>query len=340
MASEAILADDLHRAFAEAAKSVGAIVERHLRLAGRTVRFRFAGHALKEKFMPSMAPFRAEADEHPALTIHFADTGSTGVRRPRLPWPIEAFDARGVPQVAMDPAVSVALRPISGALAVFDARTKCAFYWVASAEIIPPWEVAAPVRAILAWWAAREGFQLAHAAAIGAGHGGVLLSAQGGSGKSTTAISALLAGFRFVGDDYVLLSEQGGRRFAHCLYATAKLFPDSPMAGEFPDSMEAGIDEKATIHLNGRFKDQLTESLPINAIVVPHVNPHGPILKPLSPPAVLRALAPTTLLQLPGSGATTLRFLAGWAQQLPGYSLGLGPDLQANLDTIRTLLPS
>ena len=115
------------------------------------------------------------------------------------------------------------MSPTVGTLCSYDPATRLALYWAQAAEHIPPWEIASPLRAILGWWALENDDLLVHGAAVGWAEDGLLLTAQGGSGKSTTALACLQAGLNYTGDDYVLLSGQAPDIYS--LYNTAKLYP-------------------------------------------------------------------------------------------------------------------
>ncbi|MDR1744119.1 MAG: hypothetical protein LBR48_09960, partial [Dysgonamonadaceae bacterium] len=74
---------------------------------------------------------------------------------------------------------------------------------------------------------------LAHSAAVGINGKGALLSARGGGGKSTLAVSAMLGGFEYVADDYVFLSKENDKLFACPIYSTINLNPE--MFAKMPD---------------------------------------------------------------------------------------------------------
>ncbi|GAB7140743.1 hypothetical protein RsTz2092_06950 [Deferribacterales bacterium RsTz2092] len=71
----------------------------------------------------------------------------------------------------------------------------------------------------------RQNALLAHAAAIGVNGKGALLCARGGHGKSTLALSALIDGFQYVSDDYIVLARDGEHKnlCAYPIYSCATL---------------------------------------------------------------------------------------------------------------------
>ena len=63
--------------------------------------------------------------------------------------------------------------------------------------------------------------RLTHAATLGLGGFGALITGASGSGKSSTALAGLLNGLDSVGDDYVVV-EQGARVVAHPVFTVFK----------------------------------------------------------------------------------------------------------------------
>lgn len=335
---------DLHGAFARAAERVG-VIEQTVRIAGRSVRLCVAGRPLFDRMTPAFAHLVVPDPEAAALTVHMWDTASSGVRPPAPPWPADAYRERG--EIRHDHDFRAAFNMMSGVLTVVEAGDAEATVWVRDAGALPLWETAAPLRALLGWWVPSGGGQLAHGAAVGTDRGGVLLTARGGSGKSTTALSCLDAGMRYVGDDYVVVTG-GGAPAVHSLYASAKLVPGNlrerlPHLADLAQASGAeapGADPfaKVVLMLQEHFGRQMAKRLPLRAILVPHVAADGPHLAPLSSAEVLAALAPTTVFQLPGAGSGALDLLSDVVERVPTYALALGPDLGANVQAIRELI--
>ena len=89
------------------------------------------------------------------------------------------------------------------------------------------------------------------------------------------------------------------------------------------------------LDVHGYRPDMVRSSLPIDAIVLPSVGSgQGPKLQPASGAAALRALAPTTLLQLPGAAHARMRAMADLVRRVPAFSLELGADMSAVPDLI------
>jgi hypothetical protein len=319
----------------------------HVALGSSAARMVFAGEALLERFAPAFAHLAEDADATalPAdgLTVLLWDSASSGIQPPRPPWDPGQFLARGEISHNFDDLLRLSFRIDSGVLSLYDARTRTAICWVRDPAAMPPWEEAAPLRPILAWWAEHAGRQLAHGAAVGTADGAVLLAARGGSGKSTTALACLEAGMLYLGDDYVML-EPGHPPSAASLYATAKLIPAN-LDDRLP-SLRAWVtgrhdveQDKVTLSLHGPFRDQIARSLPLRAIIVPSLAPDGRLaLTPATGGDALTAIAPTTLFQLPNAGSQALQQMAALVAEVPRYRLALDRDLSVNVQAIQDLI--
>ena len=212
----------------------GAIVH-DLRLGGAHVRLRLAGDALDPVLVPALRHARIPTPaREPDLTIDAWDDLSTGVRPPAFPWRPEDVRERGEIQGFNNAAIRTLYHaggPGPGrdfhALSMVDTVVRTAWFSVASAECVPWYERAAPLRAILHLGLHAPGRLLVHAAALGRGGTGMLLAGPAGSGKSTTALACVLAGLDYCGDDYVVLDLRGATPTAHSIYGTAKVVPST-----------------------------------------------------------------------------------------------------------------
>lgn len=316
-------------------------------LGSSAARMVFAGAAVFERFAPAFAHLTRGADAgalpRDGLTVLLWDSASSGILPPRPPWDAGQFLARGEISHSFDEHLRLSFRIDSGVLSLYDARTRTAICWVRDPAAMPPWEEAAPLRPILAWWAEHTGRQLAHGAAVGTAAGAVLLAARGGSGKSTTALACLEAGMLYLGDDYVML-EPGSPPSAASLYATAKLIPAN-LDDRLP-SLRAWVtgrhdveQDKVTLSLYGPFREQIVPALPLRAIIVPSVAPDGRLaLTPATGGDALTAIAPTTLFQLPNAGGQALKQMAALVAGVPRYRLALDRDLSVNVQAIQDLI--
>lgn len=334
--------NDLRAAFDRAAEH--GVHEQTVRIAGRIVRFRVVGAGLVERMTAAFAHLRTPETDEPDLTVRMWDSSTTGVNPPAPPWPNDAYRERG--EIRHDYEFRAAFNMMSGVLSVLDGVD--ATLWVRDLEALPLWETAAPLRTLMGWWVPTVGGQMAHGAAVGTELGGVLLAARGGSGKSTTALSCLNAGMLYAGDDYVVVTDDA-QPSVYSLYASAKLVPEN-LEERLPHlaalAQASGVEahgqtafSKVVLMLQEHYASQMVETMPLRAIVVPHIAEDGrTALSPLSARDVLQALAPTTVFQLPGANASSLDLLSDIVTRVPGYSLAVGTTLATNVEALSDLI--
>lgn len=334
------------RAAAAAASEEAGWDERHLAIADRRIRLRFAGRPLVDALLPAVAHLETDlrAETRPDLDVLLWDSRSTGVALPEIRWRREDVGALGEVQGYNDERLRTALLPMSRALSVFDREAGSAVFWANDVGELTWSERANPLRVILHWGLTAPGRRLVHAGAVATEHGGVLVAGPSGAGKSTVTMACLDAGFDFAGDDHVLLTFGADRVVAHALYGTAKLHRDAPwrVPALAPlvvnhAALEAGAesgplhpDEKLVADIRRWRPDRLRDVL-VSGVVIPHIvaRPESR-LRPVGSGETLRALAPSTLMQLPrvGEGAG-LSDLADVVRRAPGHVLELGTDTAA-----------
>lgn len=318
---------ELERSFERATNARGRVT-RNIEIGGRLVELRLAGAELCEPLTRAFSHVVA-GEGAPALTICVAESASTGVS-PRL------ASRPGRPSGG---ALRCIYEPDSRVVHCFQPERRLAFYWVHARETLKAWDLAAPFRQLLAWWAETLGAQLAHGAVVGSGSAGVLLAGPSGSGKSTLTLACLRRGLCTLGDDYVWI-EPGSPYQAHSLYCTLKLhgglLPTKPgdVAGA-PDDPGA----KTTVFLTDLPGAQLARALPLRAVAALRIAARPlPFVRRASAMEVLSALAPSSLLQLPGSGAGSLGRLASLVRETPTFVLELGNNHSANTEAVTGLL--
>ncbi len=315
-------------AWGRAAVRLGRI-ERDFIIGGHRLRIELAGPALEPLLTDAFAHLAADCPGEPELTVRAWDSVSAGEPLPPGMGSINDYGRAARTGFLPEGTIRASFQRADFGLSVMDPGARLAGYWIPDGvgftplPQLPFYGRASPLRAILSWWTAGYGMQLAHAAAVATEAGGALLTGTGGSGKSTSAVACLLAGMDFGGDDYVLL-EPGPRPFVHSLYSSAKLGgEDSPLRLPFePDACEF---DKGIYMLHRRFPKQTVAGFPIRAVVAPKVTGVArPVYRRISPAAALTALAPTSLLQLPGAGAAALAAFRAVVSAVPCYALEMG----------------
>jgi hypothetical protein len=334
MASIAALKADLSALrdnFARASDEAGHVV-RDLHVAGHDVRLSYAGAAMLDMQFPSFAHVETELIQEPALTVHIWDSSSTETPAPALPPTRGGDEVRGTLYYFGDDTVKAAYQPGTDTLSVFDLASREAWYWTNDARELPYWDRAEPVRQILHWWLDSLGAQRLHAGAVGNESGGVVIVGKSGSGKSTTALSALDSPLAYAGDDCVAVATDP-EPFVYSLYNTGKLHPGH--LEKFEELRPAvsnlgGLDyEKAIVYIHAHFPEKTASGFPLRAVLLPKITGGETRVVPVSPATGLAALAPSTILQLPPIEPRAFAAMARLVERVPSYRLELGPDVRA-----------
>ena len=322
-------------------------------IAGHAVRLRIAGSGFADKLPGALAHLRRPSTEAPSLTVHAWDDESTGTSLPRLLSrylhfvQMHCFDYLG-PRNEMTDFHGSRIRAIMHLdpviVSLFDAERSVALYWTRDVTRIPIWDWGTPLRVILNEWAKLHGLFLAHSGAVGLAEGGVIFAGKSGSGKSTSALACLGHGaLLYAGDDYSLLSVTAQPQ-VHSLYCSAKLkgIPDFERFAQLlplvvnRDHLER---QKALVLLHDAFREQVTAGFPLRAILVPRITGRPETtIEPSTPIAALRALAPSTLLQLPGDGRETMAQLSALVRRVPVYGLNTGTRMRGIAESVEALL--
>jgi hypothetical protein len=328
--------------FSDACRRAGGIRTCSYTIAGYHIRLCFAGPALVPKLTLALDHLAPPTSPTPDLTIHIWDSMSTGSTPPPLPTDVPGSGALNRRLLYEAPPVRAVFKPGRQTLSVLDDACGQAWFWCVDAAEVPYWERGTPLLLILHWWLSAHNRQLVHAGAVGTEQGGVLVVGRGGSGKSTTALTSLLAGLDYASDDFVLVSANPAP-MVHSLYNSGRLEPHH--IRRFPEllPMITNADEldteKALIFVKQFAPSRASRGFPLHAILLPTVTGRADtrIVK-ASAGATLAALAPSTIFQLPGAGAPALSAMAGLARRVPGYVLELGTDLSGIAPVIRILL--
>jgi hypothetical protein len=331
--------DALRGLFVQAAKRCG-VVERRYRIAGSEVAVRFAGPAMLDRIGGSFEHLSSESGDAPALTINVWDSESSGGEAPAIVGSEFADDGTGPIYYYENADVRALGRWRT--LTAYDSSAAEGWFWAPGAGEMLSWDWASPLRAILHWWLGRRGVLQVHGGAVGFADGGVVIVGRGGSGKSTTSLTSLLAGLAYAGDDFVAL-EDGDSPYVHSLYSSGKLeshqmerFPSLAPAVANPDRLPG---EKAVVYARDVEGATTTSGFPLRAVLVPRIK--GGVetrLEPASPAAALVALAPSTIFQLHPPQPDALAAMAAIVRRVPCFSLELGTDLDRIPQAIASFL--
>lgn len=321
-------------------------LDREFTIAGRSVLVRVLGAGermtLALEHLAAKAPARGADGSGrqgaPDLTIAVWDAATSGL--PAAAWRPEDLRPRGEIRGFGSERVRAYFQGAC-ALAMVDLGQRQGLYLARSFESLPYYELSAPFRSLFHAWAETLGLHLVHAAAVGLRGDAVLLAARGGGGKSTAALLGALAGLDYLGDDYCLVGCKPPSVFS--LYSSAKVegrdasrFPALASCLWNPDRLDT---EKALFFLAQRLPQCIRPQARLRLILVPRFSDADRTTsRPASPADALRALAPSTIFQQPGAGASSLHFLGRLVRRVPCRFLDLGADRDSTVAVIAELL--
>jgi hypothetical protein len=341
---ESALADFLQVATDEHAEAmrVHGVVERDLEMGRDRVRLRFAGASLAEALLPAFGPRVTAANgAQPTASIELWEEALVPGGHTPVPWSDRDLGPRGLLRGLTGSGIGV-VQEGSGALTLLDEAARVIRYRVPSADALPWWERAAPMRPALFWALAGNGRHLVHAGAVGDEGGAVLLVGAGGSGKTTMALAALMAGLRYIGDDYLLITTHSGPQALN-VFATAKL--DDGHVERFPElgaqARHVGRsepDEKLVLDVASACPGALTAALPLRAVAAARITGGTAAVRPTSAGEALLALAPSTVMQMPYDGGAILAPLGRLLRSLPSFAIDVGDDRDGLAGALREVL--
>ncbi|MCW1838867.1 hypothetical protein [Prosthecomicrobium hirschii] len=269
------------------------------------------------------------ATDAPDWQLAAWDGNEPGRLPPPRPWGDTAHEPLGIVAAFSDETQRCAYDLHTQSLIVADLAGRRACTWYPQIATLPAWAKASPFRIPLSWALADRGLQMVHGAAVSWGGGAALLCGDGGSGKSTTALAAALAGFGYVGDDYCAVDSAALQ--VHMVYRTAKVLPSTlrllPALGRWIVNPDRMAEEKGVIFLKPGQLD-LVASAPLRCLILPSVADDGVAgLVGATPAEAIHALLPSTVGGLMGGTAGTPSHILRLARRLPVYRLRLAPDL-------------
>lgn len=224
----------------------------------------------------------------------------------------------------------------------YNKEQKTAFCCVNNEAELPFLHVCHPFRQILHWWAENNKLILTHAAGLGLdSKNGVLLVAVGGSGKSTTSITALLNGMGYVADDYVLLEPE--KQIAHFIYSAGYLNPDMlarlPELSKYIIGYDKTRNNKTLINLCN-YKNNFIKELKYNKLLFPVLqNGECKVFKSTEKLKALTALAVSTTMQNEGwLNPKYMNKLLNSVKSLPVYQFNIVKDFKSNSCALKNFL--
>lgn len=228
-------------------------------------------------------------------------------------------------------------------------KRKLAFFIMDDLKYLPEWERSFSFKNLLNRFLILSSYQIIHGAGISWNNKGCILTARGGSGKSTTTINCLMQGMTTVGDDMILVDVD--QQSFHNLYSIAKLKPEVFMNAEIFQKMESKAinsrniffkehNQKYHLQLNELFPKKVIQTSPVDCILIPVItgNAAMPRFEKADAQACANAILPSTLKLLEGNKQKIVQKIQQFIQKVPSFYFHLSTDLKENPKVLKDFL--
>lgn len=181
---------------------------------------------------------------------------------------------------------------------------------------------------------------LIHGAVVGIDNKGILLCGRGQRGKSTLAVLAMMDGFDYVSDDYLVLEKEGDALYSYPIYSIITLSPK--MYNELYDDLKGKFvsnnarRDKYVIDIKA-YHETFRDKYPIKVCVFPQiVADEKPSIVPCKKGQAITQLVHSTINQMEDKYDTkTIQKLMSFIQNFEFYQINLCPDIKANVECLR-----
>jgi hypothetical protein len=187
---------------------------------------------------------------------------------------------------------------------------------------------------------------LVHGAAVGLDGKGILLCARGQRGKSTLAVRAMLDGFDYVSDDYLVLGKDDSGLYACPIYSIITLSP--MMYGDLYDALDAKFvsnnarKDKYVFNIaryHGRFAPRYPIQLCMFTQIVADSEPSVVACTKAAKGRAVVQLVHSTINQMGDRhDIGSIRKLMRFVEHFPFYQINLCRDIEKNLRLLRDFL--
>jgi hypothetical protein len=189
---------------------------------------------------------------------------------------------------------------------------------------------------------------LVHGAAVGLNGRGILLCARGQRGKSTLAVRAMLDGFDYVSDDYLVLGKEGEGLYAWPIYSIITLAP--MMYGDLYSGLEAKFvsnnarKDKYVFNIaayHHRFRGRYPMVMGMIPQIVPDPEPEIVACTRAGKGRAVTQLIHSTIAQMGDKhDIASVKKITDFVGDLPFYQINLCRDIEKNLACLRAFLES
>ncbi len=184
---------------------------------------------------------------------------------------------------------------------------------------------------------------LVHGAVIGVNNTGVLFCGTGHRGKSTLTVNALLHGFDYIADDYLLLEQHGNELFSYPLYSIITLSDQSydRMKGRLNVAYVSKNSRKdKDVYSISAYHQQFATKYPVKlCIYLRFTDDIEPRITMGDKDIAVRELVFSTLRQVGDTqDVPSIAKLYGFVEKLPFYCLHLTKDIDKNTQFLQHFL--
>jgi hypothetical protein len=177
-----------------------------------------------------------------------------------------------------------------------------------------------------------HGLYSLHSAALYGDGRGYLISGNSGCGKTTTALSLVSRGFKYVSDDFLLFEEQNGEIIVNSLYRSFNL--DQKVAERFPEvalgeTLEIPEGFKISVDISQFFLDSFVPCIRPDVIIFPRITSNKKSqIYPLNKKDVYARLLKQIILPVDNEvSKKQLTALEKLVKQTTGFELLSGRDI-------------
>jgi hypothetical protein len=321
------IADSAASDFARAAAERPFAASRTIEAGPLTVAMRFADRGLEAQFADAFYPAPATSRPSWSLFVLAGDEGEP------LPLPGFSGDEPEMRLVESADRYCLWMGRHSPSLYVVDRPTRRAVCWVAGRSAVKAWERSRPFLPALQAMLDDSPWLAVHAAALALDDRAILFAGAGRAGKTTLSLAGLGAGWRFIGDDYVLVDSREQAPAVAPLFATARLRDD--MVTRFPNLMGArtaishDFDERRhELSLRGIPGLRGGAAQLERVLFVERSGHPAPDFAAIMRSKVLATMAANTFIATPGSRRSRLRKLTRLLTAAPVARFDPGPRIE------------
>jgi hypothetical protein len=333
------LAEDYGRAVLEIARTHTHSVALDLACGGQAIRLGFDSAVLRERFSPALQHLASAGDAH-GLQIVLWEPNDASRELPPFPWPDDIYRACGEMPGFSEGDPYIHFDVPMGALSVLDLQSRHACYVCRAPQTLPGYECASPLRFLLHRFFVESGMAMVHAGAVARDGRAALITGPAGAGKSTTTLSCLAAGFKYLGDDRCLVQRNEGP-VVWAVYSSAKIFaadidrlPIADLLRGMDLSPPSG-ETKSIIHVDQVAPALMAQRADIACIITPTISaePRSKLVEISSAEAAKLLIA-----DIIGHSPTTIRkslpIIVDICKRRPAFRLEAGRNLAEVAETV------